>query len=1014
MKRLFILIYLIINFTIQGQSPGGVNQGLRICLKANEGFSPGSWIDHSGAGNTFTQSNNSRQPFLQKPSPKNNFNPSVDFGTNSRSDGRFMVVPSGRPYINNAANTVLLMVSAKDFRRYHDYIGFGGTTTTARLTQANVPVVTNNSQSDTSVQLYPTRAQTSRRTLNKNHLVDFSYSVGRTITSGLDGRNNSGPSMPSRSSRLGSGAILGSQPEVAAADISEVISFQRELSQSEKNRIRSYLAVKYGVTLSQPQNYIASDGLTVSWNSGRNQNFNNNIFGIAKDTNTALDQNISNSINNGNILTVATSNDFASPNATGSRRALAVDKTFLMFGDNNNTATSVINAPQAINPNGDRKRIPRVWQVERTNESGSIWLQADLAAYAINTNIFMMVADDEDFQTNLIIVPGITNSDGKVVFNYAFTKNRYITFGGEVAEGNCIQCTGGKTFKFRTGFSWRQAGQSGRSSNEISNILLGNTSQGPLRVVRMVSDYTENPSIEYRPRVYPRMYRGTWVITRRYDNTNAVARHFVEFNQSVKARFQISNINTYLRNGNLFTVKGYCDGKVVYPKITYGYPVNNRTTFKIDGNLLTGIRPFRGFTYLYSTANIVFDRPVQKIEVECRVNRVNARRTLRSLTWGDIAVECAANPEPSEDNVYIYQSFSTNPVYSCNETTMIMKIVNNNSVNKTISIINNLPSGLNYVSNSYNDSELPGNPQPAYNNQSFVLNNLVVPTGQHTLYVNVKPSNNIDHTYQTQADFTVSNTGNTYKSDGDASIPGYQASPLEVLAGQEIDASKFKLTKLINVSCGANNQKITYKLTIENNSGAAIAGANLEENLEDGQTILSYTMNGITGTPAVNPVGSTIFHLNDVNIPVGTSTIDMVVDIQDSYTNNNNSPIFSQFIIELDPDSVCSGSSTISSEPIFLPVCKGICTKDPAKGIPNDITRIGISGHTNLQANWPATVPNGFIALESKNKGFVITRTTSDKIGKPVEGMLIFDTDDKCFKLYNGSTWNCITRTCND
>ncbi|WP_160140117.1 hypothetical protein [Chryseobacterium sp. c4a] len=90
------------------------------------------------------------------------------------------------------------------------------------------------------------------------------------------------------------------------------------------------------------------------------------------------------------------------------------------------------------------------------------------------------------------------------------------------------------------------------------------------------------------------------------------------------------------------------------------------------------------------------------------------------------------------------------------------------------------------------------------------------------------------------------------------------------------------------------------------------------------------------------------------------------------------------------------------------------CTKDAATGTPNSITKFGITGHTGLQANWPAIIPNGFIALESTNKGFVITRTTAANIAVPVEGMLIFDTADNCFKLYNGTSWKCIIRSCNE
>lgn len=90
------------------------------------------------------------------------------------------------------------------------------------------------------------------------------------------------------------------------------------------------------------------------------------------------------------------------------------------------------------------------------------------------------------------------------------------------------------------------------------------------------------------------------------------------------------------------------------------------------------------------------------------------------------------------------------------------------------------------------------------------------------------------------------------------------------------------------------------------------------------------------------------------------------------------------------------------------------CTKDPAIGTPNSVTKFGITGYTGFQANWPAIIPNGFIALESTNKGFVITRTTAANIAVPVEGMLIFDTADNCIKLYNGTSWNCIVRSCNE
>ncbi|WP_312300824.1 hypothetical protein [Chryseobacterium sp.] len=89
------------------------------------------------------------------------------------------------------------------------------------------------------------------------------------------------------------------------------------------------------------------------------------------------------------------------------------------------------------------------------------------------------------------------------------------------------------------------------------------------------------------------------------------------------------------------------------------------------------------------------------------------------------------------------------------------------------------------------------------------------------------------------------------------------------------------------------------------------------------------------------------------------------------------------------------------------------CTKDPNTAPADTITKIGITIQTK-QNGWPENIPNGALALESKTRGFVITRTQSSLIANPVEGMLIYDTVDKCMKLYNGTSWHCVVRSCNE
>lgn len=89
---------------------------------------------------------------------------------------------------------------------------------------------------------------------------------------------------------------------------------------------------------------------------------------------------------------------------------------------------------------------------------------------------------------------------------------------------------------------------------------------------------------------------------------------------------------------------------------------------------------------------------------------------------------------------------------------------------------------------------------------------------------------------------------------------------------------------------------------------------------------------------------------------------------------------------------------------------------------PDGYTKVGISNLKTRFKNWPegpglseGGVPNGFVTLESKEKGFVITRVAnSGVITDPKKGMLIYDIAAACVKLYNGSYWNCLQKSCNE
>lgn len=109
------------------------------------------------------------------------------------------------------------------------------------------------------------------------------------------------------------------------------------------------------------------------------------------------------------------------------------------------------------------------------------------------------------------------------------------------------------------------------------------------------------------------------------------------------------------------------------------------------------------------------------------------------------------------------------------------------------------------------------------------------------------------------------------------------------------------------------------------------------------------------------------------------------------------------------------GTTLISGTGYGLNKVPCICTKPGDFSVGGIPTKMGISTQKNKLESWPEGIPNGFLALESQEKGFVITRVSGEAlVTEPKEGMLIYDKNQNCVKLYNGSAWKCIKRSCND
>lgn len=89
--------------------------------------------------------------------------------------------------------------------------------------------------------------------------------------------------------------------------------------------------------------------------------------------------------------------------------------------------------------------------------------------------------------------------------------------------------------------------------------------------------------------------------------------------------------------------------------------------------------------------------------------------------------------------------------------------------------------------------------------------------------------------------------------------------------------------------------------------------------------------------------------------------------------------------------------------------CITYCLLTAATDGPNISGNVGIST-IGKGTNWPQNITSAQLALESESKGFVITRLKTSEfanITNPVEGMIAYDTDVDCLKIYNLGTWKC-------
>jgi hypothetical protein len=129
--------------------------------------------------------------------------------------------------------------------------------------------------------------------------------------------------------------------------IPEVIIYYRVLSPLERQKVESYLALKYAISLNQqfPRSYLNSNGETI-WDAEKNEDYNQNIAGIGRDDMTGLSQYVSESIQSPGVMKISVSGKLK-------------DNSFLVWGDNGK--------PLMFEEEPGLKRLKREWKISAFN-----------------------------------------------------------------------------------------------------------------------------------------------------------------------------------------------------------------------------------------------------------------------------------------------------------------------------------------------------------------------------------------------------------------------------------------------------------------------------------------------------------------------------------------------------------------------------------------------------------------------------------------------------------------------
>lgn len=756
----------LIGVQYSGTAPGGVQNGLRMWMKADvpenvqttDQGKVTSWTGFSGASITYQQSRDRYRPIYDDCNLLMNYHPAIRF---SASDETFLYT-SDAIMTTDAPNhyTIFTMLNNNFGESNYSYpIGFGGTAVSASTRHPALGVIKEKNETrgrgrfvesgGVGVDTSQDAPQNGSRTLfdpasttimyhevKKQNYIRYEFDLdGETVSKDMPDK--------SKLKDIGTGSEMtkGSTLGGASRDdrhlegvMSEIFIYERELTQTEKDAIYSYLALKYAVTLNRnsddPTNnfdYFLSDG-TIVWpgtSSTRHQAFHHNVTGLVRDDVAAFQNYQARSTANGGILWMGLKDNISCDNKG---EGFAEDRLAITWG-NNGIPFNGVNDLISFAGNDDicgalDDRMRRVWLID--NLTGDYFDDSDhskgrdfkpttvtirlggkfFPSIGEGKQLYMLVADNaEDLLPGTIMTGNRTYADathnwkqaipvsyvnGEYQITYTLDqKYTYITFGIKESEPVCGDCNFvglEKKLEF-TRSTWGANG---------SNFVNINMNGGGHDFSALVAVNYAGGAKTYS-RTYPRASSQKSLRVYRKGASAGTMVTMINPSELGAASFKLFEVD--YRTGRYDDVKvwGTCsNGNIILPKLDY-VASEKSSSYRIDGNTAKAVRKTSSYTNRKGQVQVEFETPVKTIFVQHNMTGRSSSNARKRIGIGPVEFSCPEpEPEPNDAGLSFTKKAPKSKLI-CEEIEYVYTINNINCAEKLVNFTDVLPEGMTWV-----------------------------------------------------------------------------------------------------------------------------------------------------------------------------------------------------------------------------------------------------------------------------------------------------------------------------